>query len=71
VPACGYDSTVSIAGIPNTIMTGTVTTLDTVNLAIYTTDKSLAKPYIVILTTTPIYPVIPTSILPVYSYSTI
>ena len=52
-------------------MTGTVTTLDTVNLAIYTANKSLAAPYIVVVTGTPIYPAIQTSILSVYSYSTL
>ena len=40
--SCGYDSSVVISGNPNTIMTATVTTLYTVNLATYTSDKSLA-----------------------------
>jgi hypothetical protein len=45
VPACGYDSTVSITGIPNTVMTGSVTAKTTVNLATYTANNSLAGPY--------------------------
>ena len=52
LPACGYDSTVSIAGISNTIMTGTVTTKNTVNLTTYTADSSLAATYVVAVTAT-------------------
>jgi hypothetical protein len=47
VPACGYDSTVSITGIPNTITTASVSSTNIVNLATYTTDKSLAATYTV------------------------
>ena len=51
-------------------MTASVSTKTTVNLAIYTADKSLAATYNVVLTVTPIYPIISTSILPGYSYPT-
>jgi hypothetical protein len=47
VPACGYDSTVSITGIPNTVTAGSVSSTNIVNLATYTTDKSLAATYTV------------------------
>jgi hypothetical protein len=52
LPACGYDSTVSIAGISNTIMTGTVTKKETVNLMTYTADNSHAAAYTVAITAT-------------------
>jgi hypothetical protein len=45
IPACGYDSTVSITGISNTVMTGSVTAKTTVNLATYTANNSLAGTY--------------------------
>ncbi len=62
MPACGYDSTVSIAGIPNTIMTGTVTTKNTVNLTTYTADKSHAATYVVaVIATLSGYPYAPLS----------
>jgi hypothetical protein len=47
VPACGYDSTVSITGIPNTVTTGSVSSTTIVSLATYTSDKSLAATYTV------------------------
>ncbi len=52
VPACGYDSTVSITGIPNTLMTGTVTTKNTVNFTTYTSNRLLAATYNVAVTAT-------------------
>ena len=51
VPDCGYDSTVSITGIPNTIMTGSVFKTS-VNLTIYTADKLLAATYPIAVTAT-------------------
>jgi hypothetical protein len=45
VPSCQYDSTVNLTGISSSIMTATVTNKSTVNLKIYTTDKSNIGPY--------------------------
>jgi hypothetical protein len=61
VPACGYDSTLLIAGIPTSIMTGSVSSTTIVKLATYTADKSLAKTYTGTVTAT----------LSDYPYSTI
>jgi hypothetical protein len=54
VPACGYDSTVSITGIPdpNTIMTGSVATKTTVILTTYTADTTKAGTYNFLVTST-------------------
>ena len=45
MPACGYDSLLSITGISSALISGTVTTLDTVNLTTYTTNNALATTY--------------------------
>ncbi len=45
VPACGYDSTVSLTGIPNTIIAGSVSSTTIMKLKTYTSDKSLAATY--------------------------
>ena len=45
MPACGYDSLLSITGIPSALISGTVTTLDTVKLTTFTTNNALATTY--------------------------
>jgi hypothetical protein len=69
VPACGYESTVSVSVVPNSVLTASVSSTNRVNLAIQEiSDNTLAGTYNFVVTATiPSYPYVtkPTATAPV------